>query len=384
MRSRAASAEHSARRASVKALSAPIRVVVAVIALLASAAPVLAQIPSSLTATEFAALSARLSEPSGYFDTDNLISNEDSYLHVVGTLKRVGVTGGVYLGVGPDQNFSYIAAIRPRAAFIVDVRRDNLLHHLLLKSAFALARNRLEYMCVLFGRQAPADTTGWGARDIAALLRWVETAPADPRARDRLLERVRRTGVSLSAEDLATIARFHNVFTSQGPALRFNTFGRAPQPYYPDYRQLLSSTDLTGRQSSYLAHESDFQVVKSLQDRNLVIPVVGDFGGEKALAAVGAWIRARGEVVSAFYTSNVEQYLFRDGSFRAFAATVARLPRNSRSVMLRSYFLGGHPDRQDGYHATQLAQFIDRFVAMTAAGSPLSYRDLVTRDVIRP
>src|SRR6185436_4501948 len=106
-------------------------------------------------------------------------SNEDSYLHPVGFLRKLGFSGGAYIGVGPDQNFSYIAAVRPHIAFIVDVRRDNLLHHLLLKAAFALARNRVEYLCVLFGKTPPADTTGWGARDIVAVLAFVDGARAD-------------------------------------------------------------------------------------------------------------------------------------------------------------------------------------------------------------
>src|SRR5215467_2541506 len=71
----------------------------------------------------FAALSARLSEAGGYFDSDNLISNETSYLHVLGKLRELGVSGGVYIGVGPDQNFSYIARIRPKMAIMIDIRR---------------------------------------------------------------------------------------------------------------------------------------------------------------------------------------------------------------------------------------------------------------------
>src|SRR4051812_13420920 len=56
----------------------------------------------------FASLSARLSEPGGYFDSDNLISNETSYQHVLGKLREMNVQGGVYVGVGPDQSFTYI------------------------------------------------------------------------------------------------------------------------------------------------------------------------------------------------------------------------------------------------------------------------------------
>ena len=109
------------------------------------------------TDSAFARLIERLSEPGGYFDTDNLISNEASYLHVLGEMRELGVQGGAYIGVGPDQNFSYIAELRPTVAFIIDIRRDNLLQHLLFKSLFVLSRNRVEYLSLLFGRPPPED-----------------------------------------------------------------------------------------------------------------------------------------------------------------------------------------------------------------------------------
>src|SRR5258708_1522705 len=90
----------------------------------------------------FAGRVARLSEPGGDFDTDNLISNERSYLDVIPALKAAGVAGGVYIGVGPDQNFSYIAHIRPSLAFIVDIRRDNLLPHLHFKTLLSASQSR--------------------------------------------------------------------------------------------------------------------------------------------------------------------------------------------------------------------------------------------------
>src|SRR5512146_1091319 len=77
-----------------------------VLALCVGPAPLLAQ---RATDTAFAALVARLSEPGGYFDSDNIITNEASYLFVSSQLAKVGVHGGVYVGVGPDQNFSYVA-----------------------------------------------------------------------------------------------------------------------------------------------------------------------------------------------------------------------------------------------------------------------------------
>ena len=96
--------------------------------------------------TDFARLIERLSEPGGFFDTDNLISNEQSYLHVLGKMRDMGVTGGAYLGVGPGQNFSYIAQTRPNIAFMIDIRRDNLLQHFLYKALFELSETRIEYI----------------------------------------------------------------------------------------------------------------------------------------------------------------------------------------------------------------------------------------------
>ena len=82
----------------------------------------------SLPAAEFSRLIQTLSEKDGYFRSDNFTSNETSYLHVVGKLREMGISGGAYVGVGPEQNFTYIAKIRPHIAFIVDIRRQAGIH----------------------------------------------------------------------------------------------------------------------------------------------------------------------------------------------------------------------------------------------------------------
>ena len=352
--------------------------------LAAQAAPAPA-VPARLSPAAFAALSARLSEPGGYFDTDNLISNEDSYLHAVTALARRGVRGGAYLGVGPDQNFSYIAAVRPHIAFIVDVRRANLLEQLLFKALFARARNRIDYLCLLFGAAAPADTTGWGARDITQLLAYVRAHPADSAsaraARRVALAAARSSGIALSREDLATIARFHQTFIAQGLDLRMTTFGRPERLDYPTYGDLLQQTDLAGRHASYLAHEADVQFWRSLEERNLVVPVVGDLAGPRAVRGIGQYLKAHHEAISAVYASNVEQYLFRGGTFDRWAANVAQLPRDRRSAIIRSVFPYGrpHPDARPGYLTVQLVQPVAAFLADVRAGGYRGYWDLVTR-----
>src|SRR3954470_4200239 len=115
----------------------------------------------------FARQVRELSEPGGSFDTDNLISNERSYLHVIPALKRATPSGGgAYVGVGPDQNFSYIAAARPNIAFIIDVRRDNLLLQLLCKALFSLSRTRVEYLAQLCGRPVPVGLEAWKTKSV--------------------------------------------------------------------------------------------------------------------------------------------------------------------------------------------------------------------------
>jgi hypothetical protein len=333
---------------------------------------------------------AALSEPGGYFDSDNLISNERSYLHVVGALRRLGVRGGAYIGVGPDQNFSYIAHVRPSIAFMLDVRRDNLIQHLLFKAVFAAARNRVEYLALLTGRPLPRDAAAWRDRSIEAIVGYIDSTASTPAseaaARAAALDGARRSRVPLTEAELATLGRFHGEFIANGLELRYTSRNRISRAFYPTLRDLLLERDLEGERTNYLAREDDFQFVKALQGRDLVIPVTGNLGGDHALAAVGRLVASRGERVSVLYTSNAEDYIMRDGLFPKFARSVAALPRDPKSVIIRSYFggfRGAHPFAVPGYTSTQLLQTLDAFAAHQAAGTP-SYVELVTRDAIDP
>ena len=345
----------------------------------------------ALSDPDFAGLVASLSEEGGYFDTDNLISNETSYLHALGPLRRLGVSGGAYVGVGPGQNFSYVAEVRPRIAFIVDIRRDNLLQHLLFKALFESAPTRVEYLALLLGRPAPDDPSAWRERSVEELVGWVDghapTQESLARARRTVDSAVAASGLPLEPGDSATVRRFHDAFVADGLDLRFNTYGRAPRPYYPTLRQLVLERDLTGEGGSFLADADDYAWLRELQRRNLVVPVVGDLAGDHALRAVGDALRERGEVVTALYTSNVEYYLFRDGTFPAFAANVASLPRDPDAVIVRSYFptaRGRHPLAVPGYWSAQLVHPMERFVEVANGEGFRGYLDLVTRDAVEP
>jgi hypothetical protein len=353
-------------------------------ALFAQSAP--RPIPDSIA--DIGALVSRLSDAGGYFDTDNLISNERGYQQVLGAMDRLHVRGGAYVGVGPDQNYTYIASIRPRIAFVVDIRRDNMLEHLLFKALFSASINRAEYLALWTGRPVPPNIATYANRSIDALVAWIDSTPATAasaaHARAVILDRAQRSGIARSATDLATIARFHDAFIADGLSLQFVTQGQPPRPYYPTLRQLVLEHDANGRQRSYLASEESFQLIKSMHRRNLIVPVTGDLAGAHTLTGIGGYLTEHGERVSALYVSNVEDYLMRDATFASYVRGVRALPRDTNAVIIRSFFGRGqgHPESTAEYYATQLLQRMDRFVADSGMASIVRYRDLVARDYI--
>ncbi|MEP6621807.1 MAG: hypothetical protein ABJE47_20955 [bacterium] len=342
-------------------------------------------IPDSIA--EFGALVSRLSNAGGYFDTDNLISNEQGYQRVLNAMDRLGVRGGAYIGVGPDQNYTYIARTRPRIAFVADIRRDNMLEHLLFKALFARARNRAEYLALWTGRAVPADAAALAEASVDALVAKIDAVAATPtsiaQAKAMVTEEVKRSGIALSPQDLATIARFHDAFIAEGLSLRFTSAGRAPQPYYPTLRQLILEHDASGQQRGYLATDTDFQFIKSMHRRNLIVPVTGDLSDTLTFPRISRYLAEHGERVSVLYMSNVEDYVMRDGHFASYVAGVRTLPRDTNAVIIRSLFGGlGHPEATPEYYATQLLQRMDRFVNDSALLSVQRYRDLVLRDFV--
>jgi hypothetical protein len=346
-----------------------------VVAVLAAATAVFeTRRTSGAAPTPFAAEIERLSERGGAFDTDNLITNERGYLDVIPKLVAGGVSGGAYVGVGPDQNFSYIARVRPTVAYIIDVRRDNLLLHLLFKALFARAETRAAYLSLLTGRDPPGDADRWKNATLNDIVAYIDQAkPAgDPnsRVRQSLRETIRTFGVALEPTDYETIERFHRAFIEAGLGLQFHTFNRPPQPYYPTLRQLLLATDRSRRMWNYLASEADFQFLRSMQARNAIVPVVGDVAGSHAMRAIGAAIASRRLQVSALYISNVENYLFRDRVFDEYTENLTRLPRGPKSVIIRSIFLGGG-------QSASFVQSFDEMVENATSGKYDFYTDIV-------
>src|SRR4029079_13747885 len=142
----------------------------------------------------------------------------------------------------------------------------------------------------------------------------------------------------LGADDLEGVEYVYRNFHQFGPALNYHSSdGRVTAA--PTYADVMSATDAaTGIEHGYLASEGNFAFVKALQSRNLIVPVVGDFAGPKALPAIGAYLKDHGATVRAFYVSNVETYLEWNGKWDTFCANVAAMPLDLSSLFIRPGF----------------------------------------------
>jgi hypothetical protein len=258
---------------------------------------------------------------------------------VIPALVRDVKPGGIYIGVGPEQNFTYIAALRPRLAFILDLRRGNVDLHLMYKALFDLSADRAEFVSRLLSRRRPDGLTALSSA--AEIFRAFAPLEASERYSTETLAAIRNQLVTehhlpLSADDLARIESIYKVFFLAGTRIQYSPYGSFGGTVQPTLIELMTATDPAGVSRSYLASEAAFRFMKELERRNALIPVVGDFAGPKALRAIGRFAAQRGGTVSAFYVSNVEEYLRQDGVWLRFCANVAALPLAAGSPFIRA------------------------------------------------
>jgi hypothetical protein len=298
--------------------------------------------PPRIGDREFWRMVVEFSEPGGEFRasgavrSDNLISNETGFEPALALLRQIN-RPGAYIGVGPDQNFTYITTLQPTIAFIVDIRRDNLRLHLLFKALVEMSDDRADFLSRLFARPRPPQARRRAApAELLAALRTVpHSAQLAAETREAVLARLQQAhGFALTAEDAERLASAYDAFGAAGPDIRWDSSG---ERWIPSYADLMGEKDQSGRSHSYLASETSFAILKAYEEHNRIVPLVGDFGGDKAIRAIAAYLREHRDVVAAFYTSNVESYL-RGEAARKFAANVAALPFNQRSALVRAVF----------------------------------------------
>ena len=326
------------------------------------------RLPDRLSDAEFWALVDSISEPGGYFQIqDNFTSNEREIGQIFTMLRDRGVNGNVYMGVGPEQNLTYIAAIRPKMAFIVDIRRQAVMQHLMFKAIFEMAHDRAEFISILFSKRRPAGLDS--STRIQNIWEGYWQVPSDSAMwrtnYARILDLLTKThGFKFTPPEVEQLKWVFDAFFMYGPVITTRSGsggGGGSQSTFADLTGY--SNDDSGTPRSFLSTEENYAYVKDLHARNLIVPVSGDFAGPKAIRSIGAWLKDRGGIVSAFYVSNVEQYLMRESKATLFYENVATLPIGDESVFIRPNSL-----RRFGFGMTPLCA-IGPFIESTRTGA---------------
>ena len=173
-------------------------------------------------------------------------------------------------------------------------------------------------------------------------------------------------------------------FFAGGPDLTYNGVGGGSAGFgrgrMPSYGELMQMTDGDGENRSYMGSEENFKVLQNLEKKNLIIPVVGDFAGSKAIRSVAAYLKQHDAFVTAFYVSNVEQYLFQqDDDWSKFYQNVKTLPVDSSGEFIRSVFNGVALNYQAGgfMRSASLLSSIHGLLEAFDSGDVKTYYDVL-------
>jgi hypothetical protein len=354
--------------------------------ILAGAAPQATGLPAQLTDAEFWRIFTEFSEPGGNYPYENFVTNEETIQDVMPVLTKVAKSAEVYLGVGPEQNFTYIAGVKPRMAFIFDIRRQNAIEHFMYKALFEMSPTRADFVSHLFSIKTK-DAVPAAARANALFLAF-EGLKGDKAYYTQNLAAIQanlaKHKFALTAEDSKKIEYVYEVFFRAGPEIDYKfasefPAGMAPAP---NYIQAMTDTDADKKAWSFLATEESYKFVRDMELKNTIIPIVGDFAGSKAIRNVAGYVKQHNAIVSSFYVSNVEFYLdetSRGGSLeklQQFYQNVAALPTDRSSLLIR--FIGAPQARNLSWWRGQWLQGVSSMNDLSAkikAGTRPSYAE---------
>jgi hypothetical protein len=233
-----------------------------------------------------------------------------------------------------------MAAVRPKMAFIVDIRRQAVMQHLMFKAMFELAKDRADFISILFGKPRPSGLDA--NTPIQAMWEAYSRVGTDSATSSRnyvkVVDHLTKThGFTFTADESAKLKAVYDAFYYFGPAISTRG-GGGRGGRGGDFSDLTGwALDDANQPRSFLSSEDNYQFIRNMHERNLIVPVSGDFGGPKTIRAIGAYLAQHHGIVRAFYVSNVEQYLFGDGKAQTFYGNVATLPVDSGSVFIRPY-----------------------------------------------
>jgi len=295
-------------------------------------------LPLQLSDAEFWKMIEDFSESDGDFPYENFVSNEIKYQTVIPELKRTIQPGGVYLGVAPEQNFTYAAVLQPKISFIVDIRRQNMLELLMYKALFEMSPTRAEFLSNLFSRPRTAELTD--SLGLEGMFNALEDIRPSSAMHDKTLQSIKdnlkQHQYKLSGKDLSGVTKVFDAFYRGGPRMDYRFASATPTQNVPSFVSLMTTDDRTGTNWNFLATKAAYDRVRDMQRRNVIVPLVGDFAGPKTLRAVASYLKRNSAVVSVFYISNVEYYVQMKGKdWASYQQNLAALPTDSSSTFIR-------------------------------------------------
>jgi hypothetical protein len=263
-----------------------------------------------------------------------------------------------------------------------------VMQHLLYKAIFQLSPTRGEFLSHLLSIPLVKGKAPAANASLNELVAYFSATPADDKLYAANLAQIRQMiakdfQVQFTEQEQQGLEYVLKSFKQDGLAIAYQLRDSFRGMYFPSLKEILTATDLNGKQGGFLVSDEDYNTVRNLQLKNLIIPVTGNFAGTKAFPAVTAYLRQYKLTVSTIYTSNVEQYLFQYEVFDGFAANIKKLPTNEQSLFIRSTSSRGrHPARQAGFMFTSLMQRVPLFLQDYEAGRYKTYFDLVSTNFI--
>jgi hypothetical protein len=259
-----------------------------------------------------------------------------------------------------------------------------MLLHLMYKVIIEMSEARADFLSRLFSRPRPPHLDR-NSTPQALFDAYRTVTPSDALFRKNLRTITDRLVMThrfaLTSDDAHTIEFVYRAFYLGGPDLRYSF----PQQFggrFPTYAELMMESDRTGHNHSYMATEDNFRFLKDLEKDNLLVPLVGDFGGDKVIRRVGQYVREHGATVTTFYTSNVEQYLFQTDAWSRFFDNVATMPVDEHSTFIRSYFdmrLRSPRSPNLGLRSETLLDSIAEILTAFRNGQIQTYDDVIAR-----
>lgn len=316
-----------------------------------------------------------------------LVSNETGYLDVVESLSRTTKPGSVYIGVGPDQNYTYIAATGAEFSFIIDQRAENQYLHFLFKAIFELASNRVSYLQLLFSRPLGIEI---GKRSslsqIVALIDRTDGCELLYRTNlSNIVELIQIYQKAVPVLEIERIKEIYRNFFERSLDLTSRILSTTSHgTSYPTYREFLLRSRPTA--SNFLDNDEYFQYVKAKHLKNQIVPITGDLSGDKTLSALSDFCRSRDLLVDTVYISNVDYRLVNANLLELLVRNLELLPRTKDCLLVRSFYnrVGNiHPIARKDELFTTLLQRVDSFIDLSRLGEYEDYWAVGTRDYFR-